>query len=252
VRSQPPPGAVRWLTGFIDLQSEGFDAACSFWQELTRSTLSPPRGPAGEFATLVPENGDAFVRVQRLGSGSAGCHLDIHFDDVGTGRALATSLGATPLRPPAFVSPGGLAFCVVPHRGEAHRPTPLVWPDGHRSLVDQMCLDIPPRQFDDEASFWAALTGWERRSGSRPEFEYLLRPPGIPLRLLLQHLDEDQPGPCRAHLDLACDDVISEQKRHELLGATVVRAMPNWTTMRGPAGTEYCITRRDPFSGVIP
>jgi hypothetical protein len=244
--------AVRWLTGFIDLPSEPFAAACTFWEELTRSALSPPRGAAAEFGTLVPEKGSPFLRVQRLAAGPAGCHLDIHVDDVVTVGELATSLGATPLRPPAFSSPGGFVFCIVSHDGEDRRPPPTAWPDGHRSLVDQMCIDIPPRLFGPEAIFWATLTGWERRTGSRPEFEYLVRPPEMPLRLLLQRLDEDQPGPCRAHLDLACDDVISEQRRHELLGATAVRTMPNWTTMRGPAGTECCITRRDPFSGVIP
>jgi len=153
-----------------------------------------------------------------------------------TTSQLATSLGATSLGP----------------NGEVHRPPPIAWPDGHRSLVDQMCLDIPRQLFDHEATFWTALTGWERRTGSRPEFEYLVRPPEMPLRLLLQRLAEEQPGPSRAHLDLACDDVISEQRRHELLGATTVRTMPNWTTMHDPAGTEYCITRRDPFSGAIP
>jgi hypothetical protein len=73
----------------------------------------------------------------------------------------------------------------------------------------------------------------------------------MPLRLLLQRLD-DGLGPCRAHLDLACDDVISEQRRHELLGAALVRAMPNWTTMQCPAGAAYCITRRSPLSGALP
>jgi len=246
------PVAVHWVTAFIDVPSEPFAAACSFWQELTRSTLPPARGPSGEFATLVPEKGDAFLRVQRLNAGSARCHLDVHFDDVTKAKELAASLGATPLRPPAFSSPGGLAFCVVAHDEEVHRPPPLTWPDGHRSLVDQTCLDIPPQLFDREATFWATLTGWERRTGSRPEFEYLVRPPEMPLRLLLQRLDGDQPGPCRAHLDLACDNVITEQRRHELLGATMVRIMPNWTTMRDPAGSEYCITRRDPFTGLIP
>lgn len=250
--SYPGPVAVRWLTAFMDLPSEGFAAACSFWQELTRSTLSPTRGTSGEFATLVPEKGDAFLRVQRTNAGFADCHLDIHVDDVATARELAASLGATPLPPPAFSSPGGFAFCIVSHDGEAHRPPPLAWPDGQRSLVDQMCLDIPAQLFDREATFWTALTGWERRNGSRPEFEYLVRPPEMPLRLLLQRLDEAQPGPCRAHLDFACDKVIPEQRRHELLGATRVRMMPNWTTMQGPAGSEYCITRRDPFTGALP
>jgi hypothetical protein len=243
---------VRWLTGFIDFPPETFAAACSFWQEVTRSALSAARGTSGEFATLVPEKGHAFLRVQRLGAGPAGCHIDIHVDDVGKARQLATSLGATPLGPSAFSSPGELAFCTVDHQGGLERPPPVAWPDGHRSLVDQICVDIPPQLFDREATFWSALTGWERRSGSRPEFEYLQRPPEMPLRLLLQRLDEDGPGPCRAHLDLACDDLISEQKRHELLGATTVRAMPNWATMQCPARSAYCITRRDPLSGVLP
>jgi hypothetical protein len=244
--------AVRWLTAFIDLPSDGFADACSFWQELTRSTLSPTRGSSGQFATLVPEKGDAFLRVQRLGTGPAGCHLDVHVDDVATATELASSLGATPQQPPAFFSPGGFAFCIVSHDGEAHRPPPIAWPDGQRSLVDQICLDIPGQFFEREATFWTALTGWERRKGSRPEFDYLVRPPEMPLRLLLQRLDEDQPGLCRAHLDFACDNVITEQRRHELLGATRARMMPNWTTMRGPSGSEYCITRRDPFTGALP
>jgi hypothetical protein len=246
------PVVVRWLTGFIDLPSEPFAAACSFWQELTRSTMSPTRGATGEFVTLIPEKGSAYLRAQRLDAGPAGCHLDIHVDDVVSAGELAASLGATPLGPPTFSSPGGFVFCVVAHHGEAERPPPVAWPDGHRSLVDQICLDIPRQLFDHEAVFWTAMTGWQRCTGSRPEFEYLLRPPEMPLRLLLQPLDDDGPGPCRAHLDLACDNVISEQRRHELLGATSVRTMPNWTTMRSPEGSEYCITRRDPFSGVIP
>jgi hypothetical protein len=251
VTSVPMPLGARWLSAFIDLPSVPFAAACSFWQEVTKSTLSAARGATGEFATLIPEKGDAFLRVQHLDSGPAGCHLDIHVDDVAMAGEMARSTGATALRPPAFSSPGGFLFCIVPHRGEAHRPPPAEWPDGQRSLVDQMCIDIPHHLFDNEAVFWATLTGWERRSGSRPEFEYLVRPPEIPLRLLLQCLDEDSPGQCRAHLDLACDNVISEQRRHELLGATAVRAMPNWVTMRAPEGAEYCITRRDPFSGPL-
>jgi hypothetical protein len=133
---------------------------------------------------LVPEKGDAFLRAQRLDAGPAGCHLDIHVDDPVMTGELATSLGATSLGPSAFSSPGGLVFCIVPHHGEVHRLPPIAWPDGHRSLVDQMSLDIPRQLFDHEATFWTALTGWERRTGSRPEFEYLVRPPEMPLRLL--------------------------------------------------------------------
>jgi Glyoxalase-like domain len=54
-----------------------------------------------------------------------------------------------------------------------------------------------------------------------------------------------------AHPDLACDDVDAETTRHEALGATVVRVMPNWTTLRDPAGLSYCITRRNPDTGTL-
>jgi len=74
----------------------------------------------------------------------------------------------------------------------------------------------------------------------------------MPLRLLLQRLDEPHSGRgCPAHLDLACDDVPGERARHESLGATVVRVMDNWTTLLDPAGLAYCITRRSPATGKI-
>lgn len=56
---------------------------------------------------------------------------------------------------------------------------------GARSLVDHVCLDIPPDTFDAETRFWAELTGWERRAAARPEFMALVRPPDMPLRILL-------------------------------------------------------------------
>jgi Glyoxalase-like domain len=119
------------------------------------------------------------------------------------------------------------------------------WPSGQRSLVDQVCLDITPDGYDVEAAFWAELTGWERRAGARPEFEYLVRPHGIPLRLLLQRLDDARQPACGAHLDLACDEV----SRHLDLGASVERRTADWVTLRDPAGLAYCITRRDPGTG---
>jgi hypothetical protein len=223
---------------------------------------------------LVPEVGDPFLRVQRLDDGGPGCHLDVHADDVRAMRDLATSLGATTRQPPMLLSPAGLVFCIVAHRGEAHRPPPQQWPEGHRSLVDQLSIDIPYLAYERETAFWAALTGWERRPGSRPELSYLARPPGMPLRFLLQRLDEGRPGatpfatgpsatgtngpgtngagPCRAHLDIACDVITAEQERHKALGAVHVRTMPLWATLRGPTGHEYCITSRDPVTGTLP
>jgi hypothetical protein len=72
----------------------------------------------------------------------------------------------------------------------------------------------------------------------------------MPLRLLLQRTDDEAEG-CTAHLDFACDDVVAEERRHRALGATVLRTMPNWTTLVCPAGLSYCITRRDPITGSL-
>ena len=86
-------------------------------------------------------------------------------------------------------SPGGLPFCFVAHRAEV-RSRPVTWPGGHTSLVDQVCLDIGPDRFEDEVSFWTALTGWERgTSAGSGSFVPLVRPTGQPLRFLLPRTD---------------------------------------------------------------
>ncbi|MDQ1016315.1 hypothetical protein QFZ43_002864 [Streptomyces afghaniensis] len=74
-------------------------------------------------------------------------------------------------------------------------------------------------------------------------------PPGLPVRLLLQRLDEERPA-C-AHLDLACADVAATRARHEELGAAFVAGFSGWTVMRDPAGGTYCLTTQDPVSGAV-
>ncbi|WP_045875617.1 VOC family protein [Pseudofrankia sp. DC12] len=223
-----------WLTAFLDFPAADFERGVAFWRAVTATTLSAVRGDGGEFATLLPADGDAFLRVQRLGDGPARVHLDVH-------RADAEFQART--------SPGGFVFCEV-RDGESVRPGPVGWPGGHASLVDQVCLDIPADRYDEERAFWAELTGWELRAGSRPEFRYLDRPAGIPLRLLLQRLDEPT-GSVRAHLDLAATDRAAETRRHVELGATVVARLGRWTALRDPVGLSYCITDRDPVTGLL-
>lgn len=246
---------IVWLTAFLDFPETTFTTGSSFWEAITNSTLSVPRGVANEFATLIPERGDAYLRLQRVHQGLANCHLDLHADNVELTASEALQLGASLIHqsPGLFIlnSPGGLTFCVVEHHGQRDRPAPSVWPGGHRSIVDQMCIDIPPNAFLEECGFWSKLTKWERRAGARPEFEYLVRPKSIALRLLLQRVDDESTERCRAHLDLACDDVSSEKRRHEELGALAVRVTTNWTTLEDPAGLAYCITRRNPDTGSL-
>lgn len=236
---------VRWVTAFLDTVEDRAEAAEVFWSRVTGYPVSPRRGRREEFATLLPSDGDPFLRVQRVGQSlPGGIHLDLHTDDVERLAQRAEDLGASASYLEAgYVvcgSPGGMTFCVVGHPGE-QRPGPAEWPGG-RSLVDQVCLDIPPSRWDDEVSFWEALTGWER-GPQRGEFGRLKRPEGQPLRLLLQRLDDEQPG-VTAHLDLSCDDVDAEAARHVALGASQVRRTESWITLLDPSARPYCVTRR--------
>lgn len=185
---------VRWLTAFVDLPADAFDVSAQFWCRVTGSILSPARGDAGQFATLLPPDGDAYLRVQRLDEGPAGCHLDVHVDDITVAAQRASDLGATVRTLGEVIvmtSPAGLPFCATSHHGERTRPAPVEIGARTRSIVDQLCLDIPPADHRAEGEFWAALTGWELREGVRPEFSYLARPAHMPVRLLLQSLDDE-------------------------------------------------------------
>ena len=235
---------VRWMTGFLD--SPGVEVE-SFWTAVTGWSLSPRRD-GGTFATLLPAGGDACLRVQVVGDGPARAHVDLHVDDVPAVVARAVQLGAAVTAESGALvvlsSPAGIVFCVTGWRGERWRPAPVRWPGGQSSVVDQMCLDVPAAGFEREQAFWAALTGWAVRGTDLPEFRFLERPGAMGLRLLLQRVGGTRAG---VHVDLACDDVDAEVARHVGLGAAVVRRVPgDWTTLRDPAGREYCVTGRSP------
>ena len=241
-----------WMSAFLDLAPDEFDRDVAFWQGVTGYGLSATRGARQEFATLVPPDGDDFLRVQRLGAGASRIHLDLHVEDPQAEADRAASLGATvttrhELGYVVMASPGGFTFCFVRHRSSIP-PRPATWPGGHRSLVDQVCLDLPQRRHETELTFWRDLTGWELESVSR-EFHRLRRPDGMPLHLLLQRLD-DADGRVGAHLDIATTDRAAETRRHEELGARVLRLHDWWTVLTTPAGSAYCITDRAPGTRV--
>jgi hypothetical protein len=243
-----------WTSAFLDFAPDEFERGVAFWQALTGYSPSAARGEAGEFATLLPPSGDDFLRVQRLREGRSRIHLDLHVADPGTAAAEAEALGARVTSRPGHVvleSPGGLPFCFVRQRASV-RPVPADWRDGLSSIVDQVCLDIPASAYAAEGAFGAAVRGRPlRRSALRAEFENLPRPPGQPLRILLQRLGEDE-GPVRAHLDLATSDRAAETHRQVAAGATVVRQHEWWTVMSGPGGLVHCITDRTPETGMLP
>ncbi|MYR62463.1 VOC family protein [Streptomyces sp. SID625] len=241
---------IRWTYAFVDRPVESFGRALEFWAAVTDSRASQVRGENGEFATLVPESGDACGKVQAVGSGDGGAHLDLAVDDVPGLAAAAVRLGGSVAAEhegwAVLRSPAGLLFCAVPWAGESVRP-PVV----RGSRLDQVCLDVPPSAFGAEVAFWSGLLeGWTSGPGALPEFHAIAPPAGLPVRILLQRLDEERAA--AAHPDLACADIAATRARHEERGATRVADHPHWTVMRDPAGGLYCLTGRDPETGGLP
>ncbi len=250
----------RWLTIFLDFPGGAFEPGVAFWRSVTASGLSPVRGAAGEFATLLPATGDAYLRAQRVFSGSGGCHLDLHVDtsreSVEDAAARAKALGATVRHAEDGLvvadSPGGFTFCLVEWDGESAVPPPVALGEAGTSRADQLCLDIPAAAFGRECSFWAALTDGDLRASSRPEFAHLVRPESIPVRLLFQRRDHAAPERAvTAHVDFACADRKRLSDLHVAAGARLLSEFPNWIVLADPTGREYCLTARDPRTGTL-
>lgn len=238
-----------WLTAFVDVVPEDHEQAVAFWLGVTGYALSPVRGEHGQFATLVPRSGDAHLRVQRLGAGPSRIHLDVHVPDPVAAAARASGHGAEVVDTVDGVvvmrSPGGLSFCFVTEHERV--PAPALSLSGWSSTVDQVSIDVGPAGYAVECGFWSTLLDLPLRGSSYPEFHSLERPDDVAVRVLLQRCAEE--APVRAHLDLACDDRPAETARNLRLGAAVVRREDDWTTLRDPAGLEYCITDRTPRQG---
>jgi hypothetical protein len=243
---------IQWLAVFADVAQSQVGTAVSFWTAVTRSLPGGPRGELDEYIPLTAQGEDPCLWIQRTArpDNESGWHLDLVVDDVDAAVSVASRLGASTVRRvrglATLTSPAGLPFCLVMNEREYRRPEPRLWPSGQRSLLDQVCIDIPAAEYEPEARFWKGLTGWQRPGRDLREFE-LLEPPGqLPLRILLQRLGKADCGAVRAHVDLACDDVAAETRRHESLGAVIVRVAEHWTTLNDPCGLAYCITDRDP------
>ncbi|MGD9957821.1 VOC family protein [Nocardioides sp.] len=244
---------VFWVTAFLDFAADDAERGLAFWRDVTGYAVSARRGEDDEFATLVPPDGDEFLKVQRRGEGSSRIHLDVHHHDPRAAADRAVERGAHEVfaSPHGYVvltSPGGLTFCIVSHPGQ-RRPTPVVWPTGHHSMVYQVCLDLPTATYEQELAFWTATLGARAEVlASRAEFSWLRPPRQFALDLLVQRLD-DAHGPVRAHLDLGTPQRPAEVARHEGLGATALVTEEFWTVMADPGGLRYCITDRDPRTG---
>ena len=171
------------MHAFIDVPADQARAAHAFWSAVTDWPTSASWDGHPEFASLEPPDGTAYLHVQTI-DGPPRVHLDLFGDpDRDTQRLIG--LGAAPVHREEWwqvlTSPGGLPFCVCaarPHR----KPTAVSWPDGHRSRVVQLCVDVPADRYDAEWAFWAAATGWAEEAPLWPGggFVALRDPVGLP------------------------------------------------------------------------
>ena len=232
-----------WIQVFLDTPRAAFDEAVAFWSAVTGWRPSDRRGEDGQFLTLLPAAGSAYVKMQAV-DGPPRIHLDLDSGDRPAAIARTRALGATTAWTYHDVevmrSPGGFTFCHTLADGD-----PTMHRDGS-TILDQVCLDVPARHWDAEVAFWSAVTGTRPEVGSRPEFVRLVVDGR--LRLLLQRLDEPD-GPVRAHPDLATVDRAGDTARHVELGAGLVARHDHWTVLTAPGGQVYCLTDRDPRTG---
>jgi Glyoxalase-like domain len=239
---------IEWVDAFVDVPTALATDFRAFWSSVTGWPESSPRGDRGQFRSLLPPQGSAYLRIQELDDGPR-LHLDLTSADLDADAARLEGLGAIGCRSRDGVrilrSPAGQIFCLVVD----DEPRPVVprdrwatrWDDGHRSRLIQICLDVPPAAHDAELDFWAAATGWARRPSSYREFTHLLAPDDVPLQLLVQRMADpgDQVG---AHLDLATDDVDGEVRRLRALGAVEVGPVGDWHVLQDPVvGLPFCV-----------
>lgn len=243
---------VRWLTAFFDFPAADFGPEVTFWRAISGSTVSPPRGRAKEFATLEPFHGDPYLRVQRVDDGPGGMHLDVHVDDPVAGAAEAAALGASreSMSDGGVItmrSPVGGVFCLVPWTGEEVRARPIRWPGGAISIVDQLRFQVPSASFDAEVEFWSVLTGKGPIETVGLDEVALNNSPRLSLQVVILRTEDSEPS---AHTALAATNVADEVERHEDWGATVISQDAESARMADPAGRLYCITHRNPRTGI--
>lgn len=63
------------------------------------------------------------------------------------------------------------------------------------------------------------------------------------VELVFVRVPEEKRVKNRVHLDLGADDMDSEVKRLESLGAAKVEIIRHWTVMRDPEGNEFCVVQ---------
>jgi len=109
----------------------------------------------------------------------------------------------------------------------------------HRSGLGGLIIDCRTDNLDREAQFWSEALGYEIRPSDDPDDEdyvVLDTREGGPY-IELQSVDH----PSRVHLDIKTDDLETEVRRLERLGATRVKKVKHWWVLEAPSGHRFCV-----------
>jgi hypothetical protein len=241
-----------WLHVFLDVPDELAESTARFWAGVTGAAIGAPWPGHPEFRSLEPATGSRYLHVQRHG-GAPRLHLDLTTPEVDAEAARLVELGATIGTRERWwqvlTSPGGQPFCLVTETPGRSSPAAVRWPDGQRSRVDRLVLDVPADGYDAECRFWQETTGWAPRTGRRPGCLRLVPPSTSPLQLLLRRGSTGPGGDAvRGRLELGTDDVAAEVRRVVALGASgpTDRASPGGArvSLTDPAGLIFSVTAR--------
>jgi predicted enzyme related to lactoylglutathione lyase len=109
----------------------------------------------------------------------------------------------------------------------------------HKSKLAGFIIDCQTSDLDQAAQFWGDALGMPVRTLPPDEAE------------LYKKLEDAQHGlhievqavshPSRVHLDIETDDIESEVRRLEKLGAKRVEQVRNWWVMEAPTGQRFCV-----------
>ena len=109
----------------------------------------------------------------------------------------------------------------------------------HRSRLAGFIIDCQTDDLGSAATFWGAALGMEVRAlpGAEGDKYVRLVDPGERLHVEVQTVSH----PSRVHLDIESDDVESEVRRLEALGAQRVKQVESWWVMEAPTGQRFCV-----------
>lgn len=239
---------IRWINLVLDVPAHAMPGALEAWQRITGCTASAPLDDPARTRTMLPAAGASWLKVRTLSGDVPRVHMELLVDDVEQATRDALALGATVHErgDDAVVlrDPTGLRFALAPR----HTDGDGVQVRDVDSLVDQICLDVPSNQFTDSVRFWSAFTGWPEAPGHYAEFTALQRPDDIPVRIAFQRVGM---GEATGHPDVAARRGLLTRREHEAIGAVVDQVRERWTVMVGPSGMRYCITERNPVTGLF-